>query len=225
MSKIVELKKREEFGKQNARKLRNSLFVPGVVYGDNIETRHFCVEKRQIQNLKKAAEKTGLFDIQIEGEGSPVKAIIQKIQKDPVSGKYIHIDLYQVRMDRKLHTEIEIEFIGESPAVENLGGILVKQYDKLPIECLPADFIHNIQVSIEGLANFQDVIKVKDLNIPQGVQTHLDPEEIIASIAEPRSEKELEELEGEVKADVSGIEVESEKKEEALAGEAEEQKE
>lgn len=225
MGNIIELKKRENFGKVGARRLRGELLVPGVVYGDQIPSRHFSIENRKIVSLKKAAEKTGLFDIQIEGDDAPVKAIIQKIQKDPVTEKCLHIDLYQVRMDRKLHTEIEILLTGESSAVENLGGVLVKQHDKLPIECLPGDLIHNIEVPIDGLVNFGDVIRVKDLNLPKEIHTHLEEDEIIVSVTEPRSEKELADLEGEVKAEVENIEVTTEKKEEGKEDTAEEQKE
>jgi len=215
---IIELKKREEFGTTKSRELRNKSFVPGVIYGDNIESRHFYIEERFVPKIKKASDKTGLFDVQIEGEEKPVKAIIQKIEKHPVTGRFQHIDLYQARMDRKLHTEVDLVFSGESFAVQNLGGILVKQHDKIPVECLPQDLIHSIEVPIEKLAKFGDAIKVKDLDIPEGIETRLDPEDIVIAVSEPRSEKELEDLQAEVSADVNAVEVTTEKKEEPQEG-------
>jgi len=228
MPEVIELKKRESSGTTKARALRREEFVPGVIYGDHIDNRLFCIEARLVPKFKKAASITGLIDIKIEGDKEPVKAIIQKIDLEPVKGTPEHIDLYQVRMDQKLHTEAILEFIGVSSAVRDFGGILVKQHGRLPIECLPKNIIHHLEVPIDSLKTFQDVIRIKDINLPEGVLTHLDPEEIIASISEPRSEKELEELSGEVKADVSAVEVTGEKKPEegaeAAASQSEEPK-
>ncbi|MBU2576070.1 50S ribosomal protein L25 [Patescibacteria group bacterium] len=214
MKNVFELRAREEFGKQKAKKIRKGSLIPGVIYGDKIKNRHFTIDPRQIDKMRKHSEGEALIDVKIGSEKEPVKVIIQAIQKDSVKGVYEHIDLYQVRMDKKLHTDIHLEFIGESKAVEDLSGSLVKQYDKLPIECLPKDLINVLEVSIDNLDTFDDVIRVKDLNLPEGVETHLDSEEIVASVAEPRTEEELEDLEAEVKADVDEIEVTGEKKKE-----------
>jgi len=221
MQNVFELQVRNEFGKVKTNRIRKNSFVPGVIYGDKIENRNFMIDPRQIDKMRKHSEGEALIDVKVGEEKESVKVIIQDIQKDPVKGLYEHIDLYQVRMDKKLHADIHLEFIGESRAVEDFGGSLVKQYDKLPVECLPKDLINTLEVSIDCLKTFEDVIRVKDLNLPDGVETHIIPEEIIASVAEPRSEEEMEDLEAEVKADIDKIEVTGEKKkEEGEEGEA-----
>jgi len=218
MNNIVELKAREGLGKINSRKLRKDSLIPGVIYGDKIKNRHFIISSNEIIALKKLARETGLLDVKVDKE-EPVKAIIQNIQTDAVTSRFKHIDLYQVRMDKKLHTEVSLEFTGESKAVQDLAGILVKQYDKLPVECLPKDIIQKLDVPIDSLNTFEDVIRVQDLNLPEGVETHLNSREIVASVSEPRTEEELEELEGDVKSDVGDIEVTGEKPEEGEEGE------
>ncbi|MBI2637057.1 MAG: hypothetical protein HYW81_02595, partial [Parcubacteria group bacterium] len=95
-----------------------------------------------------------------------------------------------------------------------LGGVLVKQHAMLPIECLPADLVNHVAVPVGSLKTFDDAIRVRDLALPPGVVTHLPGDEIIASVAEPRSERELSELSSEVAAG-EGPEVLTEKKEEA----------
>lgn len=219
MSNAFDLEIRQEFGKQKAKKLRKDSMIPGVIYGDKIKNRHFTIDAREIDKMKNQSKQgTGLIDVNLKGESESVKAVVQNIQQNPVSSKYEHIDLYQVRMDKKLHTDLSLEFMGQSKAVEDLGGILVKQYDKIAIECLPKDLISHLQVPIDCLNTFEDVIRVKDLNLPKGIETSVDKEEIVAAVNEPRSEKELEELESEVKSDVEGIEVAGEKKEDAEEG-------
>ncbi len=117
MADVIELKLRETKGTASARKERKESLVPGVIYGDHIDNRHFMVTENQITQLKKLAKASALFDVQVAGEKESVKAIIQNIQTDSVTGNYEHIDLYQVRMDKKLHTDIPLEFTGEAPAV------------------------------------------------------------------------------------------------------------
>ncbi|MDP6756423.1 MAG: 50S ribosomal protein L25, partial [Patescibacteria group bacterium] len=217
----IELQTREEKGTQAAKRIRKQSLIPGVLYGDHIDNRHFMIAANQITQIRKTGKETGLIDVQIKGEDLPVKAIVQNVQTDPVTGVYEHIDLYQVRMDKKIHTEVHLEFTGESPAVKDLAGILLKQIDALPIESLPNDLIQTLEVPIETLETFDDVIRVSDLQLPKGVTTFLDPNAIVASVSAPRSEEEIAQLDEEVK-DTEGPEVTTEKKdEEAAEGESE----
>jgi large subunit ribosomal protein L25 len=98
-------------------------------------------------------------------------------------------------MDEKIKTEIPLEFVGESEAVEQLDGSLVTNRDNVEVECLPADLVSEIQVNISELKTFEDSISVKDLAIPQGIEVLTDSEEVIAVVEPPRSEEELAELE------------------------------
>ena len=218
MSEIIELQKREAKGTIAAKELRNKSLVPGVIYGDQIEARHFSVEANKLLKLFKTHGMSTLFDVKVGDEKEGVKVIIQDIQKDPVTDQFKHVDLYQVRMDKKLHTEVHLEFTGEALSVKDLGGTLVKQIDKLPIECLPANLIHELEVPIDTLKTFEDSINVSDLNLPEGVETDLDSTSRVASVSAPRTEEEMAELEEEVKTDVEGIEVEGEKKVEGEEG-------
>ncbi|MDP3995402.1 MAG: 50S ribosomal protein L25 [Patescibacteria group bacterium] len=226
MTDTIALHERSPKGTTQARSLRKESLIPGVLYGDHIESRHFSIAEREIQKLRRAeGSSTGLIDVQLQGESAPVKAIVQDIQSHPVSGKYEHIDLYQVRMDKKLHTEVHLAFTGESSAVKDLGGILVKQHAELPIECLPGDLVSHIDVPIDSLKTFEDVIRIKDISLPQGVATSLPEDEIVAAVSEPRSEEDLKaDLESEIK-EGEGPEVLTEKKAEegeAAAGESSE---
>lgn len=223
MTTIV-LKKREETGKGETRRARRAGEVPGVIYGEAIPGRHFILAESIVKKLLQSEGKSGLFDVQFEGDNNTVKAILHDYQNDVITGRPRHIDLYQVRMDKTLRTEISIHFIGVSAAVKDLGGTLVKQINALPIECLPGDLIHNFELNIESLKTFDDIIRVKDLVVPTGIKIMLDPEEIVAAVSAPRTDAELESLKGEVKADVSAVEVLTEKKKEGEEAEVEEKK-
>ena len=218
MTQII-LKKREGTGSHLSARSRRTGDVPGVIYGEGVASRNFSIPEAAVNKILKHGGSSSLFDVQWEGESNGVKAILHDLQKDPVSGRPVHVDLYQVRMDKVLHTEIPLHFTGISPAVKDLGGTLVKQITELEIECLPGDLIQSVEVSIETLKTFEDHIKVKDLKLPSSIKTKLDPETIVLSVFAPRSEAELAALSGEVKADVSAIEVLTEKKKEGEEGE------
>ncbi len=213
MTTIV-IKTRDKFGKGATRRERRAGNIPGVIYGEAIPSRHFTVPEAAVKKLLRSESKSNLFDVQVAGEDQAVKAIVQDWQNDPVSGRTEHIDLYQVRMDKVIHTKIPLHFIGTAGAVKDLGGTLVKQLDELPIECLPADLINHAEISIAPLKTFTDHVRVKDLILPAGIKVLLDAETILASAAAPRTDAEMEALKGEVKADVSDIEVLTEKKKE-----------
>lgn len=200
-------------GRKMLKEARKRRYIPGIVYGPKNKNRNIKInEKDFIKVFNKAGEST-LIDLEIDDKKEG-KIIIQGYQTDPISDSIIHVDLYQVRMDKKMHAHIPLRFSGESPAVKNEGGVLVKSHNKLAIECLPKDLVHNIEVDISSLLKLNDVIRIKDLNIPPGIEIEGGLEEAVISVIPPRTEKEMEELESEVKEDVEKVEVSEEKEKE-----------
>lgn len=217
---LLTLKTRTDVGRRTATRLRRAGQVPGVIYGDQTPSRSFSLSESLVAKILKEQGTSAMLDVQLEGEDQAVKAIVHAVQSHPLTGRPEHIDLYQVRLDKVLHTEVPLHFAGTSQAVKDFGGILVKQGDHLAIECLPADLPHAITISIDSLKSFGDSIRVKDLVLPAGVKVKLAPEAILVNVAAPRSEAELEALKGEVKADVATVEVLTEKKKEEEGAEA-----
>jgi large subunit ribosomal protein L25 len=117
-------------------------------------------------------------------------------------------------MGEKLETEIELNFIGESPAVKEQGGILVKSLDSIEVKCLPKDLISEIKVDTSSLKDMDDCIYVKDLDIPDELEVMLDENTTVASISRPRSDEELEQLEEKAEVDMDQVETVEKKKDE-----------
>jgi large subunit ribosomal protein L25 len=149
----------------------------------------------------------------------PTKVLIHAVQHHPTRPDILHVDFYQVRMTEKLETDIELNLIGESAAVKEMGGILVRSMDKVKVSCLPGDLVHSIDVDIAALKTFEDRIRVADIVAPKGITIMENPEEIVATVSQPRTEAELASLNEEVKVDVANVEVEKKGKtdEEAAA--------
>ena len=214
MTDVIQLKARKETGAIGSKKLRQNDNVPGVIYGDNIPSRHFVIGINQFNKLLKEYGTSSLIDMQLEGEKDSVKVILHNWQKNPVTDRLEHVDLYQVRMDKKLTTTVHINFEGTSAAVKDLGGTLVRQMQEINIECLPADLIHSIDLDISSLKTFEDAILVKDLPVPDNVKVLAEEDEIVANVTPPRSEEEMAALDEDIKEDVDSVEVTGEKKDE-----------
>jgi len=194
-------------------KLRREGCIPGVVYGPKSKNAPIKINERDFKDVFKKAGESTLIDLKIDDKEIG-KVIINDYQVDPVSSDVVHFDLYQVRMDKKITTKVSLKFIGESPAIKNESGILVKNHDTLEIKCLPKDLIHNIEINLSTLEHIDDIIRTKDLKISNDIEIITDSEEAIVNIAPPRTEKEMEELEEKVEASVEGVESAKEKKEE-----------
>ncbi|HLD21964.1 MAG TPA: 50S ribosomal protein L25 [Patescibacteria group bacterium] len=218
---VLQAQARSQEGRHAAKKLRSQALIPAVMYGKNSETRSILVEKNVFQKVYDGAGESSLIDIVIDGNPA-VKVIIQDVQYDPLAHCISHVDFHQVNMSEKIKAEVMVEFVGESPAVKTLGGILIKNIDKIEIECLPIDLPHSITVDLPVLKTFEDIIRIKDIQLPGGVQVLQDLEEVVVSIAEPRSEEELKALDTAIVEDVSQVEVTKEKEKEAAAAEGEE---
>lgn len=196
-----------------AKHLREVLKVPAVVYGRGIENKSIEVDLAPFRKVYSAAGESSLVDLSIDG-GAPVKVLIHDIQVDPLRGEVTHIDFLQVNMNEKLTTEIAIEFVKESAAVKALGGTLVKNMDHIEVKCLPGDLVHAIEVDISKLATFEDVIRVKDITPPAGIEFLSEADAVIALVEPPRSEEEMKALESEVKTSVEDVAVVEKKKKE-----------
>ncbi len=210
---------REVTGSQVS-KLRRNEQVPAVIYGPQHETTHIGVARADFDHVYKAAGSSSLVDLTI-GDGKPVKVLIHEIQRDPVSGVVQHVDFYQVDMQKKTTAEVELQFVGEAKAVKELGGVLLKNLKTVSIECLPEHLIQHIDVDISGLNTFDDIIRVQDLPVPEGVTITDQASVVVAGVQKPRTEAELKALEEQpVSEDVSEVEKvgEKEKEDEAAEG-------
>jgi large subunit ribosomal protein L25 len=215
MDKVkLSAKIRDVFGRKTKKGKKEGL-VPAVVYGKKVKPQSVWIKALDFSKLLKKSGESTMIELEID-EKDKRNVIIYEIQKDPVAGNFIHADFFQVRMDEEIEKEVELSYIGEAPAVKELGGVLVKSLDEINVKCLPADLPSEIEVDISVLKTFEDHITVKDLKISPKVKFDIDPETVVALVAPPRSEEELEGLSEKVEEDVTKVEgvIKEEKSEE-----------
>lgn len=200
----LEARTRKETGRQLAA-AREEGWIPAVVYGHGTENRNIFVQELAFDRVLREAGESTLVALAVDGD-QPVNTLIVETQADPVSGKVLHADLFQVRMDEEIEAAIPLEFVGESAAVRESGGILIKSLDEIEVRCLPADLPHAIEVDISVLGTFDDQIRVADLRLPKGVEVVGETDTMVAAVEPPRSEEEIASLNEKVEADVTKVE-------------------
>lgn len=203
--------RREDIGKGASRKIRRSGFIPGVLYGPEVDPFSVSVKAIELATLLRGSGRANrLIDLNINGENKSRKVIIRELQRDPVTSDPKHIDLYQVSMTKKLNLTSRVRLTG-TPAGVKLGGILQHVIRELDIACLPSDIPDRIEVDVSDL-EIGDSIHVRDLavgkvdiltNLARTIVTVVPPtvikvEEPVAEVAE-EAEEVAEAAEGEAK--------------------------
>lgn len=215
---------RTELGKKT-KTLRTEAVLPTVLYGEGIPSTPLSVPAKDFERVFREAGETSLVTLRVDS-GKAYNVLIHDVAKDPLTLKPIHADFYAVRMDKPIAAKVPLAFVGESPAVENEGGILVKVLHELEIKALPQDLPHEIVVDLARLEHIENKIHVQDLVLPPGVATSVATDEVVALVEQPRSEAELGALlKAEVAAPAMEVKTEREAKAEAKVAEATEEAE
>ena len=190
-------KERTIIGKQ-VRALRRDGQLPVVIYGKDRQPTALTVDAHDFALLYRIAGGNTIVSIDIEKEDGTKErknVLIHRVDTDPVSGKLRHADLLQIKMNEKITTTVPLKFVGDSIAVMDLSGSLLTTIDEVEIECLPADLPHEIEVDLSPLVDFDAVIHVSDIVVPEGVVILTELEATVAHVEAPRSDEEIEELE------------------------------
>jgi len=204
---------------KKVKQIRAKGLMPGVVYGHGRDATPISIDAKAFKKAFNEAGTSALIDLTID-EDKAIKVLLHEPQEHYLHGGPVHADFYAVKMTEKIETAIPINFVGTSAAVEELEGNLVISKDELEIRCLPADLIPSVDVDLSVLATFDDSIRVSDIKLPETVEVMLDGEEVVASVAAPISEEELEaELADDSAAEEAAVE-ELAKEEEGEAAEA-----
>lgn len=212
MVKTVQLnvQKREE-SNGKAKDMRDSGFIPGVLYGSGIENINLKVKKIDLDRIYSHGNDSGLIDLEIDGKET-VKAIVKDTQRNFLNNGLIHIDFYKVDMNKPIEVEIHLDFINESKAVKELGGTLIKNIESVHARCLPGDLVEKIDVDLSVLETFEDHVQIRDLVLPKGIEVINNQTDAVANVIEPRAveeevvAEEAVEKEGEEKKEAAGAE-------------------
>lgn len=173
---------------ENLDVIRKEGNIPAVFYGAGKETTPISVSMIAFDKAFKEAGESSTIRLVVDGK--ELDALIHDVQLDPVKHTPIHADFLVVDMNKPIEVAVPLEFVGVSQAVKSNLGALTKVMHELEVKGLPKNIPHQIEVDISSLATLEDQIHVKDIKLPNGVETHADPEEVVALVSAAKEEVE-----------------------------------
>jgi large subunit ribosomal protein L25 len=178
------LKAREGRGTRAARRLRRQGVIPGVLYGHGEATVAVALSGDELTK----AVRHGIRVVDLDQSGKLEKALIRALQWDALGQDILHVDFARVAADERIVVDVKLELKGTAPGV-TAGGNLDQPLHNLEVECLAIAIPESIRVNISGL-QIDDVLKVRDLVLPPGVTTKVDPEAVVVIVHPPVAEAE-----------------------------------
>ncbi len=182
----LKLEKREASGKKVS-KLRQSGFVPSVVYGGHdepVSTQSAAVETAKV--VKEAGKHT---PVHLTIDGKKKLAIIKEIEIDPVKHRVLHVAFHAIKQNDVITTQVPIVLVGQGEsAAEKAGLIVLQAIEQLEVKAKPAALPESLEISIAHLESDEDKITVGDITLPEGVEfadVEQDLELVVANVYEP----------------------------------------
>jgi large subunit ribosomal protein L25 len=181
---------RTETGKGAARRLRARGLVPGVFYGPGAEPVGLAASPKALsQALSTPNRRNTLLKLNIAGQDQ--LAMLKEVQVHPITRQVVHFDLYKVDLDRPVVVPVPFATEGRARGVI-AGGEVTVVFRDLPVRTTPDKIPAVIRVDVTHM-ELGDTFRVKNLQLPEGVEVTLEPERNLISCAEPRKRPEEDE--------------------------------
>jgi len=221
---VLNAQVREGTGKGPSRRLRAEGFIPATFYGYQTEPMVIKVDASELtKTLIKGREESVFVKLGIKsGKGKKIEklSLVKDLQINTISRKPVHVDFYEIRMDRTLVVDVPVVFSGTPVGVEN-GGEMQHLKRDVKVSGLPSDLPESIEIDISFLG-IGDSVKVGDLTVKEGIQL-LDNDDVailavvptrVSMTAEVAGAEEVEE-EGAEDAEAASAEPEGEEEQSA----------
>jgi len=197
------VEEREGTGKSITRKLRRAGRVPAVIYGHGKQALSLSFDPDLLERLLKESE-AGLNTL-IGLEGSPEVSgrtvLVKELQRDPVRGDVVHVDLFEVDPEERIVVAVPIHVHGIPEGV-TMGGLLDHALREIEVDCLPSAIPDSIDLDVASLS-LGDSVHVRDLVVGEGIEVRTQEDLPVVSVVmptvveeEPEAVEEGEEGEG-----------------------------
>lgn len=184
---------RQNKGKGVSKALRRQGLVPGIFYGPKTAPLALSIESLEIDKIfKHTGSNKAPLNLKIKN-GDTVKktAMIKDLQVHPVSRKYLHVDFYEIAMDKKIQVKVPVELTGTAKGAE-AGGTLQLITREIDVLCLPMDIPESITIDVSEM-EIGDSIHVEELPVPENVEIIADTDYTVVTVSSAMAEEVVEE--------------------------------
>ncbi len=166
--------------------MRTKGLIPAVIYGPGIPAHPLSLDARELKRLLGSeAGMNVLITLKVEEESelNDKVVMLREVQRDPLQGHYLHADLQQVFMDRKVTATVPIHLVGRAEGDKD-GGVVQPGLRSVGVKCLPVHLPDYLEVDITALS-IGDTIHVRDLTLPEGVEVEESAEQAVVTVLPP----------------------------------------
>lgn len=188
---VLNAVKRDVTGKQ-VKALRRAGQLPAVIYGRHLEPISISLDAHGAGLILNKLTSSSLVTINLDGKEYPT--LVRERQRNYIKGNLTHVDFLAVNLTETIRATVGVQFVGISPAVKDYNGVLVKNLEKLEVECLPTDLPERITVDIAKLSQIGDGIRVNEVDaaLSDKVIVLNDPDEMVVVVTAPKVEEVVE---------------------------------
>jgi len=174
-------------GRRYSSHLRQAGKLPANVYGRGEKPVSVEIDNREVFLLyQRTIGKNALLTMKFDGKDTTV--MFKEVQREPVKGKFLHVDFYHVDPAHPIKLKIPVELEGTPKGVKELGGILSHTTRFIRVRCLPKDIPLNITVDVSGLG-LDESILLENVTPPSGVTFMDGKHTVLAHVSEVLEEK------------------------------------
>ena len=165
-----------------SKKIRQGGGLPGVVYG-NGEPQTVELEAKQFGKAVKSTEATN-FLVELEIEGKKSIALVQDIQRNPLTNMFIHVDFKRLTKESVVTAQVPLRPLGTPEGVK-LGGVMLTPMHRITLKGRPADIPESLEPDVSHLEVGQS-IHLGELALPKGVTAIASPKALVIAVATSR---------------------------------------
>ena len=195
MEAILQIQKRTTEGKK-VKTLRNQGITPIHLYGSEFDSASMQVKMSELIDILNLAGFSS--PITLNDGKNDIIAFAREVQRHPLTEQILHVDFQIVGKDDQVEVEVPINLIGESPAVKNLGGVLIKLMETIRVSSKVDSVPKSLEIDISVIESLEQSILVGEVEIAEGVQIVSDETFAVARVIPPRIEVEEEEIAEEI---------------------------
>lgn len=201
MEKIVlKTSKRDVIGKK-VKYLRYEGKLPAIIYGNVKTPIPIAMNLLDTTKIMRGVGSSTVIFLDVDGE--EIAVLLRDVQRDVIRGHYLHLDFLALNLKETVRTMVSLFVVGEAPAIEEFGAVLMTGLTEIEIEALPSNLVDSIELDVSILKKIGDSINVNDLLMPEGVECLVETNDMLVVATAPVLivEEEEEGLEGEEELD------------------------
>jgi large subunit ribosomal protein L25 len=183
---VLTVAPRTVLGKATKR-LRREGLVPANIYGHKKDSKSIQIDALAFDHIRRQHGLRNIISLELPGAEAE-NVLVRHIQRDPVTGKIIHVDFARVNIREHLEFRVSLNFVGEAPGVKLQGGVLLHLTETITVDSAASDIVESLDVDISVLTEIDSTLVAGDVNLPERYKLITDATEPIAKISAPRVE-------------------------------------